>query len=781
MLRLVRQRIRIPAAGKVRLSSSLSGGDGDFPILKGHKAAQDFSKDSLKSHETTRYEEGQHKVVKKEFKIYRWNPDKPNTKPYLQSFFVDLSTCGPMVLDVLQKIKAEEDASLSYRRSCREGICGSCSMNIDGTNTVACLKPINSDTSKATIITPLPHMYVIKDLVIDLTNFYQQYKSVEPWLKTRKPPKDGREYRQSPNDRKKLDGLYECILCACCTTSCPSYWWNPEEFPGPAALIQAYRWISDSRDEFREERLQALTENETKERVLKILRPVLVMEENTAAATERRSGTELKKPRDDQKVSAEPIQNNKNQNQNQRSVVPSKPSSNQYPNNHQLGHYENHQQQQRSSHNNNSSSVDPYRGGPRKVPREAIGLSGPVMSSNYGNSNGYGGPARTNVAAAATTTTKSQDQSGSLCRAISTRMDPETLKIMGNEDYKNGNFAEALALYDAAIAIDPNKAAYRSNKSAALTALGRILDAVFECREAIRIEPHYHRAHHRLGNLYLRLGEVEKSIYHFKHSGPEADQEDIAKAKTVQTHISKCTEAKRLRDWNGLITETRNTISSGADAAPQVYALQAEALLKTHRHEEADDALSRCPVFDVDISTRYYGPVGYAGFLVVRAQVHLACGRFDEAVEAIQRAGKLDGNNREVTMVSRRAQAVTEARFRGNELFKTGRFQEACAAYGEGLDHDPRNSVLLCNRAACWTKLGQFEKSVEDCTAAISVRPGYRKARLRRVDCNAKIGNWELAVADYEMLKKETPEDEEVIRGLTEAQQQLMKRRGQDS
>ncbi|KAJ0242063.1 hypothetical protein HA466_0213850 [Hirschfeldia incana] len=535
-------------------------------------------------------------------------------------------------------------------------------------------------------------------------------------------------------------------------------------------------------------------------------------------------GTDLKKPHHDVKVSVQPIQNNKIQNQNQRSVVPSKPSSNQYPNNHQLGTYENqHQQQQRSSYNNNSSSVDPYRGGQRKVPREAIGLSGelesmitdhqksrranglvrasssnvmlygnlgnlnqsgPATTLGYGNvhsGGGYGAPSRTNVATPATVATKSQDQSGSLCRAISTRMDPETLKIMGNEDYKNGNFAEALALYDAAIAIDPNKAAYRSNKSAALTALGRILDAVFECREAIRIEPHYHRAHHRLGNLYLRLGEVEKSIYHFKHSGPEADPEDIVKAKAVQTHLNKCTEAKRLRDWNGLITETTNTISSGADAAPQVYALQAEALLKTHRHQEADDSLSRCPVFDGETSTRYYGPVGYAGFLVVRAQVHLASGRFDEAVEAIQRAGQLDGNNREVATVSRRAQAVTEARFRGNELFKAGRFEEACAAYGEGLDHDPRNSVLLCNRAACRSKLGQFEKSVEDCTAAITVRPGYRKARLRRADCNTKMRKWELVVADYEILKKETPEDEEVTRGLSEAQQQLMKRRGQDS
>ncbi|KAF8019065.1 hypothetical protein BT93_H3823 [Corymbia citriodora subsp. variegata] len=166
------------------------------------------------------------------------------------------------VLDALQKIKAEDDATLSYRRSCREGICGSCAMNIDGTNTVACLKPIDADTSQPTTITPLPHMFVVRDLVVDLTNFYRQYRSVEPWLKTRHLPEDGREYRQTPAERKRLDGLYECILCACCSSSCPSYWWNPEEFLGPAALLQTYRWICDSRDEFTDERLQAITEDQ---------------------------------------------------------------------------------------------------------------------------------------------------------------------------------------------------------------------------------------------------------------------------------------------------------------------------------------------------------------------------------------------------------------------------------------------------------------------------------------------------------------------------------------
>ncbi|XP_051117170.1 succinate dehydrogenase [ubiquinone] iron-sulfur subunit 3, mitochondrial [Andrographis paniculata] len=234
----------------------------DFPALKGHPAARKHAEQAVESHEALK---GRVRSLKKEFRIYRWSPDdRRRPKPFLQSFFVDLSRCGPMVLDALQKIKSEDDSSLSYRRSCREGICGSCAMNIDGTNTVACLKPIDTDTSKATIITPLPHMYVIKDLVVDLSNFYQQYKSIEPWLKTSKPSPDMREYRQTIAERKRLDGLYECILCACCTTSCPSYWWNPEEFLGPAALLHAYRWISDSRDDYTEERLQAITEDDTK-------------------------------------------------------------------------------------------------------------------------------------------------------------------------------------------------------------------------------------------------------------------------------------------------------------------------------------------------------------------------------------------------------------------------------------------------------------------------------------------------------------------------------------
>ncbi|KAJ9479868.1 Succinate dehydrogenase [ubiquinone] iron-sulfur subunit, mitochondrial [Pseudozyma hubeiensis] len=191
----------------------------------------------------------------KQFKIYRWNPDKPSEKPRLQSYTLDLNQTGPMVLDALIKIKNEIDPSLTFRRSCREGICGSCAMNIDGVNTLACLCRI--DKQNDTKIYPLPHMYVVKDLVPDLTQFYKQYRSIEPFLKANNTPAEG-EHLQSPEERRRLDGLYECILCACCSTSCPSYWWNQDEYLGPAVLMQAYRWMADSRDDFGEERRQKL-------------------------------------------------------------------------------------------------------------------------------------------------------------------------------------------------------------------------------------------------------------------------------------------------------------------------------------------------------------------------------------------------------------------------------------------------------------------------------------------------------------------------------------------
>jgi succinate dehydrogenase / fumarate reductase iron-sulfur subunit len=192
----------------------------------------------------------------RDFKIYRWNPDD-GENPRTDTFEVDLAKCGPMVLDALIKIKNEIDPTLTFRRSCREGICGSCAMNIDGTNTLACLKPI-ADVQGAVKINPLPHMPVVKDLIPDLTQAYTQLRSIEPWLKSETPPPPDAERRQSVEERAKLDGMWECILCFCCTTSCPSYWWNGDRYLGPAVLLAAYRWIADSRDEATGERLDAL-------------------------------------------------------------------------------------------------------------------------------------------------------------------------------------------------------------------------------------------------------------------------------------------------------------------------------------------------------------------------------------------------------------------------------------------------------------------------------------------------------------------------------------------
>jgi succinate dehydrogenase / fumarate reductase, iron-sulfur subunit len=200
--------------------------------------------------------EGSDEKRYRKFQVYRWSPDD-GQNPRLDTYYVDLKQTGPMILDALIKIKNEIDPTLTFRRSCREGVCGSCAMNIGGTNTLACTKAIEEVHGSSVKIYPLPHMKVVKDLAPDLTHFYAQHQSVQPSLLTETPAPE-KEWLQERDDREKLDGLYECILCACCSTSCPSYWWNSERYLGPAALLQAYRWVIDSRDENTGERLDFL-------------------------------------------------------------------------------------------------------------------------------------------------------------------------------------------------------------------------------------------------------------------------------------------------------------------------------------------------------------------------------------------------------------------------------------------------------------------------------------------------------------------------------------------
>ncbi|XP_018563236.1 succinate dehydrogenase [ubiquinone] iron-sulfur subunit-like [Anoplophora glabripennis] len=199
----------------------------------------------------------------KKFKIYRYNPEDKGKKPTMQTYTIDLNDCRPMILDALNKIKSEQDSSLTYRRSCREGICGSCGMNIDGINRLACLYKIKPKGT--TKIYPLPHMYVIKDLVVDFNKFLEQHSRIKPYLIRKSKEQPGTtQYLQSIKDRESLDGYIECILCACCATSCPEYWWHghtkkPNDFLGPAALLHAYRWIMDSRDHATADRIKQLT------------------------------------------------------------------------------------------------------------------------------------------------------------------------------------------------------------------------------------------------------------------------------------------------------------------------------------------------------------------------------------------------------------------------------------------------------------------------------------------------------------------------------------------
>ena len=189
------------------------------------------------------------------FKVYRYD-ETTGENPHIDIYEVDMDSCGPMVLDALIKIKDDIDPTLTFRRSCREGVCGSCSMNVDGTNELACIKSL-SEIKGDVKVYPLPHMPVLKDLVPDLTLAYAQYASIEPWVQADTPAPD-KERLQSPEEREKLDGLWECVLCFCCTASCPSYWWNSDRYLGPATLLQAYRWIADSRDENTGERLDNL-------------------------------------------------------------------------------------------------------------------------------------------------------------------------------------------------------------------------------------------------------------------------------------------------------------------------------------------------------------------------------------------------------------------------------------------------------------------------------------------------------------------------------------------
>lgn len=361
------------------------------------------------------------------------------------------------------------------------------------------------------------------------------------------------------------------------------------------------------------------------------------------------------------------------------------------------------------------------------------------------------------------------------------KLDAEVLKNNGNEMYKEGRFKEALALYDKAIGLEPNRAWYHCNKGAALIGLGRLVEAAFACQQAISLDPSYRRAHYRLATLYFRLGDIGKALDEYKLSGLiDEDSEELSKCKILKENITNCVEARDVRDWNILLKESRAAMSSGADYSPLLHAMEVEAFFRLRKHQQAYTTYQNAPNFEVESCTKLFGPSYGAYLLAIRARTYLIDGRFDEAVEFCQRGAKL-APGREIDELLREAKCLASARSKGNHFFNESKFVEACLSYSEGLEHDPYNPVMLCNRAACRFKLRQFEKAAEDCTLALNVRPTYAKARLRRAHCNAKMERWEAAIQDYEMLTGEDEKKEEVEKSLYLVKTQLEKQRIQDS
>ncbi|KAK6132609.1 hypothetical protein DH2020_033711 [Rehmannia glutinosa] len=353
--------------------------------------------------------------------------------------------------------------------------------------------------------------------------------------------------------------------------------------------------------------------------------------------------------------------------------------------------------------------------------------------------------------------------------------DPEELKRMGNDNYKNGHFAEALTLYDKAIAISPANAAYHFNRAAALMGLRRLVEAVRECEEAIRLDPGYVRAHHRLGSLLLSLGQVENARKHICYSGHQPDPVDFQKLQSVEKHLSRCTDARRVGDWRSTLREVDAAIASGADASPQLCACRAEALLKLHQLDDAFLALSNIPKSEPSASPhspqKIFGMHFDAYMLFIRTQVELSKGRFDSALTAIEKAGQIDPNNVEISILLNNVKLVCRARARGNDLFKSERFTEACSAYGEGLRLDP--SILFCTvieqlvGISLVSGKNQWMIVIKHSVSSPITPKLYLKGVLKQQ-----------AVRDYEILRRELPDDKEVAESLFHAQVALKKSRG---
>ncbi|KAL4580415.1 hypothetical protein LXL04_016607 [Taraxacum kok-saghyz] len=363
--------------------------------------------------------------------------------------------------------------------------------------------------------------------------------------------------------------------------------------------------------------------------------------------------------------------------------------------------------------------------------------------------------------------------------------DPEELRKVGNEYYKRGNIIEALGYYDHAISISPEKPAYRCNRGAALMFLDRLNEAAKEYNEALKLDSGYIRAHRRLGSLLISLGQVENARKHLYFPGYQPDPNELMKLEAVSKHLNNCMNYRKVCDWTSVLRECDAAIVSGADSCIQLFACKSEALLKGHRLHDADVIISNVAKLEASHShsctqEKFFGMLPEAYLLFVRAQVDMAFGRFQNAVTSIEKSGEIDPRNVEISVLLQNVRSVCRSRTRGNDFYKAERFTEACSAYGEGLRFDPFNPVLYCNRAACWFKLGEMERCLDDCNQALLIHQNYKKALLRRAATYCELNRWAESVRDYEVLRRQLPNNNEIAESLFHAQVALKKSRGEE-
>ncbi|KAK9919305.1 hypothetical protein M0R45_027909 [Rubus argutus] len=354
----------------------------------------------------------------------------------------------------------------------------------------------------------------------------------------------------------------------------------------------------------------------------------------------------------------------------------------------------------------------------------------------------------------------------------------EEFNNLGNMKYRKGCFKEAIPLYDKAIALSPQNAAFHTNKAAALISLGRLTKAVEQCLKAIKCDPSCSRAHYKLGTLCARFGQVDDARWHFKLSGKNIGSEIMQRLLRIEAHYVNTNKARKVKDWGGVLRESTLCIEAGVDASNQLVALKAEALLKLQRIEEAFELVNAATHSEESRVTK--PSKGTSCLLIIETKLNLYLGRFEKGVKSAEKAVDTDSTRKSLKWL-KKSRGAANARKSGNDFYKDRRYLEACTMYGQGLQYAPTNTVLLCDRAACRSKLGQWEMAIDDCNAALRERPSYHKALVWRAHSYARLRRWEDSLKDYSALSKEFPGDEFIASSLDQVQMELKAQAGRFS